>query len=335
MKNTLLRTTSAVLLCFGLSTLPASAANRDMVQLQTQVQQLQDAVARLQQTNDERMGVLTNLVQQSADSVNKLSTSMTALQKQLQTQTDAQGGKVDQVSGQVQAMNDSLDEMKARLNRLEKLMQDMESQQQAANANAPAAAVGTAPAVASPGLPAAAPTGMEAPAPTAPAAAPGRRGKPSAGIPLGPDAAAPLPAGPATATAISAPPVEQLYKTAIGDYMSAKYPLAASEFGEVIRAYPDSSLAGNSYYYQGEIDYRAGRYGAAAKNYDHVLEQFPGNNKIPAAHLHKAQALIELKQREAGIRELRSLLQRFPNSPEAVQARSKLNGMGVPIRPRG
>src|SRR3569833_260297 len=52
---------------------PAFAVNRDMVQLQTQVQQLQDAVQLLQQSNDERMGVLRDLVQQSADSENKMS----------------------------------------------------------------------------------------------------------------------------------------------------------------------------------------------------------------------------------------------------------------------
>ena len=41
-----------------------------------------------------------------------------------------------------------------------------------------------------------------------------------------------------------------------------------------------------------------------------------------------------MQQNEAGVRELRALIQRFPTSPEATQARSKLNAMGVPIRPR-
>ena len=41
-----------------------------------------------------------------------------------------------------------------------------------------------------------------------------------------------------------------------------------------------------------------------------------------------------MKQNEAGVRELRTLIQRFPNSPEAAQARSKLSGMGVPIHPK-
>jgi tol-pal system protein YbgF len=138
----------------------------------------------------------------------------------------------------------------------------------------------------------------------------------------------------AAPTPAAAPPVDELYKTALGDYMAAKYPLAASEFGDIVKDYPDHPLAGNAFYYQGEIDYRAGRYPNAIKNYDKVLDQFPDSNKVPVAHLHKGQALLALKQTDAGVRELRALIQRFPNSPEAMQARSKLSGMGIPVTPR-
>jgi TolA-binding protein len=82
------------------------------------------------------------------------------------------------------------------------------------------------------------------------------------------------------------------------------------------------------------MDYRAGHYQNSIKNYDKVLDQFPDSNKVPVSHLHKGQALLALKQTDAGVRELRALIQRFPNSPEAMQARSKLSGMGVPVTPR-
>src|SRR6201999_675183 len=108
-----IRFAAVALLFAGLSSLPAHAVNKDMVQLQTQIQQLQDAVARLQQSNDERMGVMKDLIQQSADSVNKMSVALDAMQKQTQTQQEAQNGKVDQVSGQIQSLNDSVDEIKA------------------------------------------------------------------------------------------------------------------------------------------------------------------------------------------------------------------------------
>jgi tol-pal system protein YbgF len=116
--------------------------------------------------------------------------------------------------------------------------------------------------------------------------------------------------------------------------MGAKYQLASSEFSDVAKFYPDHPLAGNAFYYQAEIAYRAGKYQDAIKDYDRVLEQYPDNNKVPVSHLHKGQALLALKQNDAGVRELRALIQRFPNSPEAMQARSKLSGMGVPVTPK-
>jgi tol-pal system protein YbgF len=302
---------------------PAFAVNKDMVQLQTQIQQLQDAVARLQQSNDERMGVMKDLIQQSADSVNKMAVTLDAMHKQMQAQQDAQNGKIDQVSGQIQSLNDSVDEIKARIGSLQKLLQDVQGQQQSISANIqnspqPGGSAAPPPATALP----------EAPAPTpAPIV---RRGKPSAGTPLA--AAEPPPSAGSGGSAL--PPADELYKTALGDYMAAKYALAASEFADVVKNYPDNPLSGNSYYYQAEIDYRAARYPAAIKAYDSVLEQYPDSNKVPVAHLHKGMALIALKQNDAGVREFRTLIQRFPNSPEAMQARSKLSGMGVTVTPK-
>jgi tol-pal system protein YbgF len=126
-------------------------------------------------------------------------------------------------------------------------------------------------------------------------------------------------------------PVDQLYKTALGDYVAAKYSIAVDEFNQVIQVNPSDPLAGNAYYYLGEIDYRAGKYAAAVKDYDHVLNDYPANQKIAVSHLHKGQALLQTKDRDGAIAEFRALIQRFPNSPEAGQARSWLNGHGVTV----
>jgi len=301
---------AAVIFCSS----PAFAVSKDMVQLQTQIQELQDAVARLQQSNDERMGVMKDLIQQSADSINKMGANVDSMRKQLQTQQEAQGGKVDQISGQIQSLNDSVDEIKARIATLQKLMQDVQSQQQSMSAGMPQPTSSAA-------LPPSnAPGSTPPPAAPAPAA---KKGKPSAGIPQAADSPGP-----------AVPPADELYKTALGDYMAAKYPLASSEFGDVVKYYPDNPLSGNSFYYQAEIDYRDGHYQTAIKSFDSVLEQYPDSNKVPASHLHKGMALFSLKENEAGTRELRTLIQRFPNSPEAMQARSKLSGMGIPVTPK-
>jgi tol-pal system protein YbgF len=272
-----------------------------MIELQTQIRQLQDAVARLQQSNDERMGVLKDLVQQTADSVNKMSVEVNGMKLATQNQQDALGAKNDQISGQVQSLNDSLDELKARMARMEKALGDIQSNQQSA-----AAILNNLP------------TGGAAPAGTAPA---------GAQAPInGPAQGEPLPAGPATPTPAGPSPAE-LYRAAYNDYMSAKYPVATAEFSDLIKAYPDDTLSGNANFYLGEINLRTQKPTTAVKYYDRLLERYPDNNKIPAAHLHKAEAMLSMKQSEAAIRELRALIQRFPASPEAAQARLKLSSL--------
>lgn len=297
------RYTLAALVLTASCTLPAHAVSKEMIQLQTQVQQLQDAVARLQQSNDERMGVLKDLVQQTADSVNKMSITVGSLQQQIGVQQEASTAKSDQVSGQIQSLNDSLDELKARMVKLDRRLQNIDNQQQATNTllqNAPA-------------------TGLTTPQ----TAGGGNDPQPSVSQP--PAAVTRQPTGPSP---------DDLYRGALGDYMAGKYPLAASEFADIIKQYPDDNLSGNAYFYLGEINNRTQKPSIAIKDYDHLLERYPDNSKIPAAHLHKGEALIAMKQTDAGVRELRALIQRFPNSPESAQARTRLNGMGIPIVPR-
>ena len=135
-----------------------------------------------------------------------------------------------------------------------------------------------------------------------------------------------MPQDPAAAPAPAAPPLQQLYQGGLRDYNSAKYDLAVSEFSDVMKFYPRDDLAGNAQYYIAEIDYRQGKYQNAIKGYDVVLEQYPGNPKSPAAQLRKGESLLALNQKDAGTRELRSLIQRYPQTPEAQQARNRLNG---------
>jgi len=120
----------ALLVALGLSAAPAWGVSKEIVQLQTQVQNLQDQMTQMRQSFDERMGVMKNLVEQSTDSMNKLSVSLTNLQGVLQKQQAESGAHVDQISGQIQALNDTMDEVKARLAKVSKQLEDMQAAQQ-------------------------------------------------------------------------------------------------------------------------------------------------------------------------------------------------------------
>jgi len=257
-----------------LGTLPAWGVSKEMVQLQTQVQQLQEQMTAMQRSFDERMGVMKNLVEQDTDAVNKVANALNGLQAALQRQQGDSGGKLDQLSGQIQALNDTMDELKARLAAVTKQLQDMQSSQQSIQAQQ-----------------AASQAQQQAQA--------------------------------------QAPPPDVLYNNALRDYNGGKADLASQEFADYIKFYPNTDLAGNSYYYLGELQFKQGNYQQAAQSYDQVLQNFPSGNKAASAQLKKGFALIELGKQDDGVAELRHLVQRYPRSPEALQARERMHKLGV------
>ena len=264
----------ALLATLCLATMPAWGVSKEMVQLQTQVQQLQEQMTAMQRSFDERMGVMNNLVERDTDAVNKVAAAVSTLQSTLQKQQGDSASHVDQLSGQIQALNDSLDELKARLAKLSKQLEDMQSSQQSAAATAAQ-----------------------------------QQAQQQAQS--------------------QAPPPDVLYNNALRDYNGAKNDLAIQEFSDYIKFYPNTDLAGNCYFYLGEIQFRQGNYQQAAQSYDEVLQNFPTGSKVASAQLKKGFSLIELGKQEDGVAELRHVIQRYPRSPEALQARERLRKLGV------
>ncbi|MFP5204693.1 MAG: tetratricopeptide repeat protein [Acidobacteriota bacterium] len=287
---------------------PAHAASKEIIQLQTQVQQLLDMMQRLQSTLDSHFGVMQNLAQQTANQATQMSTAVTSMQKELNAEAQAESGKTDAISGQVQSLNDSVDELKARIAKLDKSIQDLQTQVQTVQSQLSQAQPGAQPGTALTG-----PGGTALPAPGS--------GQPGTMPGAMPGAAAPPQA--------QAPPLKETYQAGLRDFNAGRYPLASSEFQDVVHYYPLDDLAGSAQFYLGEIAYQQQHYDDAVTDYNAVLEGFPGNAKAAAAQLHKGYALLALSKRAEGIRELRELIRRHPQTPEARAARSRLNGMGV------
>jgi tol-pal system protein YbgF len=261
----------ALLAVLWLEIAPAFGVSKEMVQLQTQVQQLQEQMTAMQRSFDERMGVMKNLVEQDTDAVNKVANALNGLQTTLQKQQADGGTKTDQLSGQIQALNDTMDEIKVRLAKVTKQLEDMQSAQQSL-----AAQQATQQA--------------------------------------------------AQQAAASAPPPDVLYNNALRDYNGGKNDLALQEFSDYVKFYPNTDLAGNCYFYLGEIQFRQANYQQAAQSYDQVLQNFPSGNKAASAQLKKGFSLIELGKQDDGVTELKHLIQRYPHAPEA---RERLRKLGV------
>ncbi|MGH9523607.1 MAG: tetratricopeptide repeat protein [Terriglobales bacterium] len=281
MKNFRFKTSLVVLAAFMLSSVPSFAVSKEIVQLQTQVQALQDAMARMQQSFDERMGIMRNLIETSTDKMNQINASLQDLNKTLASQHNDAGARADQLSGQVQSLHDSVDELKARLNNIAATLSAIQAAQQ----NIPPAGQTTT-----------CPPGQTCPA----GAQPPQQ---------------------------QAPPPDVLYNNALRDYNSGNADLATQEFGDYLKFYPNTDLAGNAQFYIADLEYRKGDYDAAVTDYDKVLEQYPSGNKASAAELKKAMALAKLGRRADAIKEYQALIQRYPRSLEADQARQQLRSL--------
>src|SRR6202453_5540706 len=151
MRKHIVRLTAVALFALPSGLPHAFAVSKEMVQLQTQVQQLQDMVQHLQTSNDERMGVLVNMVQQNTDNMNKMMASVNALQTTLKADNDQRGSNSTQLLTQIQALNDSVDELKTRIANLTTQMQAIQNQMQNVNAGMPTQPGGTPPMNQAPG----------------------------------------------------------------------------------------------------------------------------------------------------------------------------------------
>ncbi|MFY9562357.1 MAG: tetratricopeptide repeat protein [Terriglobales bacterium] len=258
-------------LCLALA--PAYGASKEIIQLQTQVAQLQQQMTLMQQQFNERMGVMKNLVEQNTDVANKVNATLKDLQASINKQQQDRAAQVDQISGQIQALNDTMDELKVRMTKLSKQLEDMQSAQQSLAASQ-AQQQQQAQAMA------------------------------------------------------QAPPPDVIYNNALRDYNGGKPDLATQEFNDYVKFYPNTDLAGNAYFYLAELQFRAGNFPKAIEEYDLVLQNFPSGNKAAAAQLKKGFALLELGKEEEGAKELRHVIQRYPRTNEATQARERLRKAG-------
>ena len=110
-----------------LSPQPASAVNRDMVQLQEQVAQLLQGQQDLRSAVDTNNASLKTLVQQQVDSVTHLSVQMESLQKAVQEVQATSGSRIDTMAQQTQGLSDNLQDVQARVGKLSQQLTDMQN----------------------------------------------------------------------------------------------------------------------------------------------------------------------------------------------------------------
>jgi tol-pal system protein YbgF len=275
---------------------PALAVAREIIELQRDVTTLLQGQKDLQQQMTQDHTVQKTLIEQSSDSVNRLNNTMSSLQKSVQDVQANSGTRLDTMSTQVQGLSDNLEEIKSRLGKLNQQLVDLQNSVQ----NIDSRLAG--------GQPASTPSG--------------------AGAAPGPGSAS---LGPSSGPSGPAPSADTLYSNGLRDLTSGKYDLAHSEFQDYLKYYGDTDLASNAQFWLGEIAYAQKNYDGAVQEYDKVINNYPRSFKLAPAHLKKGMALLELGQKNSGVKELREVVKRYPGTEEERRARAKLKDMGVAV----
>src|SRR6202142_3846385 len=282
---------------------PVMAVAREMIELQRDVTALLSGQKDLQTQMTQDHTVQKTLIEQSSDSVNKLNSTMSGLQKPVQDVQANSGTRLDTMSPQVQGLSDNLEEIKSRLGKGNQQLVDLQNSVQNIDAKVSGAGPASSPAANyNSGAPASQPAGRMSGS--------------------NPDAAGASPSG-------NAPSADTLYSNGLRDITSGKYDLARSEFQDYLKYYGDTDLASNAQFYLGEIAYQQKNYDQAVDEYTKVLSNYPKSFKLAPAHLKKGMALIELNQKTAGVKELREVVKRYPCTEEERRARAKLKELGV------
>jgi tol-pal system protein YbgF len=297
---------------------PAGAVNRDMIALQESVNQVVMGQQTLQTAMTQNAAVEKTLIEQSMDSVNKLNGNMGELEKTVRDMQANSGARLDSMSTQIQSVADNLQEMQARMGKLNQQLTDTQTaisgidSKLAGNAPPPSPQPGAE----------FTPPGAGAPGGLAPAGS-----SPSADAP-GVPSSTPY-ASSAPPSAAGAPSSDLLYSNGLRDLTSRKYDLAMMEFRDYLKYYSATDLASNAQFYIGEIYFAQMQFDQAVDAYSRVLMNFPKSFKLAPAHLKKGLALLAIGQKAPGLTELRNVVRLFPGTEEDRRARAKLKELGL------
>lgn len=95
----------------------------------------------------------------------------------------------------------------------------------------------------------------------------------------------------------------------------------------LIKFFPNSIFADNSYYLAGLLDLEQNRLGGALRHFSELERKYPKGNKRPAAMLGKSAVYERLDLLPQAESVLKSLIQTYPATPEGARAQLELKNL--------
>lgn len=285
------------IIAFSILLAPAAtfAASREQQEMQRDIAQLQDQVRALQSSLDQRMAQIQTLLEQSLDRGDKTSKDVAVLSSGMRDTIARQLADALRPIAGLTAKVDNLSNDSADVkSTLGDLTEKLNTVTRKLNDLNDAVKVLQAP-----------------PAPP-----------PSSNI--NPDA---------VSRNVPPPPASVMWDNAMRDYAS-RPDLAAGEFADFVRAYPDDPSAPKAQIYMGQIHLVQMKYDQAEMDFDAVIERYPESKDTPDAYFLKGMALKSLHRNDAAADQFRTVIRKYPKSDRAPEATAQLKAIvGAGARP--
>lgn len=254
---------------------PADAVSREMIQLQQQVSQILQGQQDLRSSMDQKNAELKTLLEQTLDSVNKMSLSMGSLQKTVQDVQANSGARIDTLATQMQGLTDNLQDIQARVGKLSQQVADAQGVLQSIDAKVSGGAGSAPPSAPGPGQPVASGPPISSDVLYTNALRDFTGGKYDLARQEFGDYLKNFPTSDLASNA-------QFYLGEI-DFVQADYKGAMSEYDKVLMNYPKSYKLAAARLKKGEAELALGQKASAMRDFREVVRRYPGTDEARRA----------------------------------------------------
>jgi tol-pal system protein YbgF len=270
---------------------PASAANREHLQIVADLRMLQEQTQQMQVT----LAALNE----------SLKTLNARLDDQNNTQRKAFADQkllVDTLTGEVRIVREKIDDTNVRLS---SLSQEVDSLR----------APGPAPSPMTPTPPSGGAEGGQPPT--------GGTTEPSNAV-APPAGSNPPPASGGTSAPVGMSPT-RLFEIAQADYAGGQWALAINGFETYLKTFPKTDKADDAQFYIGEAYSLDGKFKEAIAAYDKVINDYPTGDRVPDALYKRGLAYSRLGQNDRARESFETVMKNYPNSEGSRLAKQVLD----------
>ena len=117
----------------------------------------------------------------------------------------------------------------------------------------------------------------------------------------------------------------QSYRDAYAHWREGDAAACVDQFGKFLQTYPASEYADDATYWLGDCYFKQGNFSAAVLRFDDVARQYPEGNKAADALYRQGEALLRMGHGTAAGNAFEKVLRDYPGSARAAEAQRQLD----------